>query len=160
MSDVDGVMTDGGMYYCEDGMELKKFNTHDGMGIMLLREKNVKTAIITKENTVIVNKRSEKLKIDHLCMGVDDKLSVAKELCKKENISLKETAYIGDDVNDIELLKNVGIAACPQNAVHMVKKIPGIIILAKNGGDGAVREFIDHLLLTCFNENSINLNKD
>jgi 3-deoxy-D-manno-octulosonate 8-phosphate phosphatase (KDO 8-P phosphatase) len=150
ISDVDGVMTDGGMYYCENGTELKRFHTHDGMGIELLREKNVKTAIITKEKTDLVTRRSEKLKIDHLYQGVDDKLAIAKEICQKENISLHETAYIGDDVNDIELLKNVGLAACPQNAVHQVKKIQRIMILTKGGGEGAVREFIDYILTTFY----------
>jgi 3-deoxy-D-manno-octulosonate 8-phosphate phosphatase (KDO 8-P phosphatase) len=150
ISDVDGVMTDGGMYYCENGTELKKFHVHDGMGMMLLREKKVKTGIITREDTVIIDKRAEKLKIDYVCKGATDKLSLAKDICAKEHISLKDVAYIGDDVNDIELLQHVGLAACPQNAVHKVKKLPGIMILTKNGGDGAVREFIDYILLTYF----------
>ena len=152
ISDVDGVMTDGGMYYCENGTELKRFHVHDGMGILLLREKNVKTAIITREDTIIIDKRAEKLKIDYVCKAATDKLTIAKDLCQKEQLSLSEVAFIGDDVNDIELLMQVGLAACPQNAVHRVKKIPGIMILTKHGGDGAVREFIDYILHTWYNE--------
>lgn len=148
LSDVDGVMTDAGMYYTETGDEFKKFNTHDGMGIKLLAKAGIKTGIITTEQTKIVERRAAKLKIDYLYQGkgFNGKLSAALEICEIENISIKEVAYIGDDINCIELLKEAGIAACPSNAVKAVKEIPEIIHLKKSGGDGAVREFIDMIL--------------
>ena len=148
LSDVDGVMTDAGMYYTESGDEFKKFNTHDGMGFQLLREAGIKTGIITSETTKIVERRALKLKVDYLCQGKQHggKLEAAKEICKKEGISLKEAAYIGDDLNCLALLTEVGLAACPANAVKRIKEIPGILMLEKKGGDGAVREFIDWIL--------------
>jgi YrbI family 3-deoxy-D-manno-octulosonate 8-phosphate phosphatase len=148
LTDVDGVMTDAGMYYTENGDEFKKFNTHDGMGLMLLKEKGIKRGIITTENTKIVERRAAKLKMDYLYQGkgFGNKLDAALEICSIEGISIKDTAYIGDDINCIELLQNVGIAACPANAVAAVKSIRGIILLKKNGGDGAVREFIEMIL--------------
>jgi YrbI family 3-deoxy-D-manno-octulosonate 8-phosphate phosphatase len=148
LTDVDGVLTDAGMYYTESGDEFKKFNTHDGMGLMLLKEKGIKRGIITTENTKIVERRAAKLKMDYLYQGkgFGNKLQAALEICEKERINIKDVAYIGDDVNCIELLKAVGFAACPANALPAVKAIPGIIHLKKSGGDGAVREFIDMLM--------------
>ncbi|MBS1627061.1 MAG: HAD family hydrolase [Bacteroidetes bacterium] len=148
LTDVDGVLTDAGMYYTESGDEFKKFNTHDGMGLMLLKERGIKRGIITTENTKIVERRAAKLKMDYLYQGKRDggKLNAALEICEKENISIKEVAYIGDDINCIELLQAVGLAACPANALAKVKAIKGIIQLEKKGGDGAVREFIDMIL--------------
>ncbi len=148
LTDVDGVLTDAGMYYTESGDEFKKFNTHDGMGLMLLKEKGIKRGIITTENTKIVERRAAKLKMDYLYQGkgFGNKLEAALEICEKEGISIKEAAYIGDDINCIELLQAVGLAACPANALPPVKAIPGIIQLQKSGGDGAVREFIDLIL--------------
>jgi len=148
LMDVDGVLTDAGMYYSENGDELKKFNTHDGKGIELLRNRGIKTGIITSENTKLNEKRAKKLKIDYLCQGVKDKLSTAIEICRRENISMDEVAYIGDDINDIELLSNVGVSACPANALSRIKSVPNIKILEKNGGEGAVRELVDILINT------------
>lgn len=145
ITDVDGVLTDSGMYYTENGDEIKKFSTYDGMGMELLRKANVKTAIITGENTELVRRRANKLKFDYLYMGINDKVAIANELCKKENITFDNIAYIGDDINDYELLKLVGIKACPKNAVQKIKDIPGIIQLNKEGGKGVVREFIEFL---------------
>jgi N-acylneuraminate cytidylyltransferase len=148
VTDVDGVLTDAGMYYDENGNELKKFNTHDGMGFKLLREKGIKTAIITSENTNIVKNRAKKLKADYLYQGRlhQGKLDAVKEICKQENIELGEVAYIGDDINDKELLEQVSLFACPRNAVDTIKSIPNIIKLKKAGGNGAVREFIEIIL--------------
>lgn len=145
LSDVDGVLTDAGMYYTESGDEFKKFNTHDGMAFTLLREAGIKTGMITSENTRIVENRAKKLKVDYLFQGAkgDGKLEAAKKICEAEKITLKELAYIGDDINCIPLLKAVGLAACPANAVKKVKEIPGIIQLKTKGGDGAVREFFE-----------------
>lgn len=148
LSDVDGVLTDAGMYYTESGDELKKFNTHDGMGFNLLAKEGIKTGIITTENTKLVERRAAKLKLDYLYQGkgFGNKLDAALEICAKEGITIQEVAYVGDDVNCISLLEAVGLAACPANAVKKVKAIPGIIHLEKKGGDGAVREFIDMIL--------------
>lgn len=145
-TDVDGTMTDGCMYYAENGIELKKFNFQDGMGFKILRDNGIKTAVITSESTNIVKKRADKLKIDYLSMGSWAKLEFVKNICEELNISLEEVAYIGDDINDIELLKAVRYKACPANAVKKVKAIEGIRILEHRGGDGAVREFIEILL--------------
>lgn len=148
LCDVDGTLTDGGMYYSENGDELKKFNTRDGMGFQLLREKGIKTGIITTEDTRIVENRAKKLKVDYLRQGKRDggKLAVAEEICRDMGITLTDVAYVGDDVNCIELLSAVGVAACPSDANEKVKSLPCIKILQKNGGDGCVREFIEMFL--------------
>ena len=145
-TDVDGTMTDGCMYYAENGIELKKFNFRDGMGFKLLRDAGIKTAIITTENTPIVQKRADKLKVDYLSMGTWKKLDFVKNVCNELNITLDEVAYIGDDINDIELLSAVKYRACPADAVEKVKSISEIIKLSNKGGEGAVREFIEYLL--------------
>ncbi len=123
LTDVDGVLTDGGMYYTESGDEFKKFNTRDGMAFELLRKAGIKTGIITSENTQIVARRAAKIKADYLYQGQRDggKLAAAKEICEKEGISLSEVAYIGDDLNCIGLLEKVGLAACPADAVNAGK---------------------------------------
>lgn len=145
-TDVDGTMTDACMYYAENGIELKKFNFRDGMGFKLLRDAGIKTAIITSENTPIVQKRADKLKVDYLSMGEWKKLDFIKKICEELNITLDDVAYIGDDINDYELLSAVKYKACPNNAVKKIKSINGIKILEHKGGDGAVREFIEFLL--------------
>jgi len=148
LTDVDGVLTDSGMYYSEAGDELKKFNTHDGMGLQLIREKGIKTGIVTSENTKLVERRFQKLKLDYLYQGKREggKLATVKELCAKEGITLDEVAYIGDDVNCFELLSSVGLAACPSDALDAIKNIPGIVQMKKKGGEGCVREFVEMIL--------------
>jgi YrbI family 3-deoxy-D-manno-octulosonate 8-phosphate phosphatase len=148
LSDVDGTLTDAGMYYGENGEEFKKFNTHDGKGFELLRKAGIKTGIITSENTKIVSNRAKKLKVDYLYQGLEHKgkLDIAKEICQKEGITLDEVAYIGDDINCKELLQSVGLAACPANALDEIKNISNIIKLSKKGGDGAVRDFVERIL--------------
>ena len=148
LSDIDGTLTDGGMYYSADGESFKKFHTHDGKGFELLRNNNIKTGLITTEINEINVKRFDKLKLDFLVQGVESngKLKTAIEICSKEGVSINEVAYIGDDVNCLELLQSVGLAACPNNSQAIIKNIPGIILLDKNGGDGAVREFANYIL--------------
>lgn len=147
LTDVDGVLTDAGMYYGEDGNELKKFNTRDGKGIELLRNAGIKTGIITSENTELVARRAEKLKVDHLFQGAKNKLEIVRKLCEEHKIGLEEVAYIGDDLNDFDVLSNVGLRACPADAMEKIRQIPGILILDRVGGSGAVREFVDaHIL--------------
>ena len=146
LTDVDGVLTDAGMYYTENGDELKKFNTHDGMGLKLIREAGVKTGIITTENTKMVERRAAKLKIDYLYQGAYPKVAAAQEIIDKEGVTWNEVAYIGDDVNCLELLSVVGLAACPADALPKVKALPGILHLTKKGGEGVVREFIEWIM--------------
>jgi 3-deoxy-D-manno-octulosonate 8-phosphate phosphatase (KDO 8-P phosphatase) len=145
ITDIDGVWTDGGMYYDAEGNEWKKFNTSDSAGVLFLRLLNIPVAIITGENTPIVSRRAKKLQIEHLYMGASDKLTVAKSLCRQLNIELSEVAYIGDDINDLELLAAVGRSAAPLNAPAYVKdKVHTIVPV--NGGDGAFRSFVEMYL--------------
>ena len=146
LSDVDGVLTDGGMYYTESGDEFKKFCTYDGMGFQLLKKTGVKVGILTTEDRDLNRRRAKKLGLDFDFHGAKDKLQIVKDLCVEENITIDEVAYIGDDVNCFGLLSHVGIAACPNNAMKKIKSIPNIIQLQKNGGEGVVREFIELIL--------------
>lgn len=148
ISDIDGTLTDGGMYYSENGDELKKFNTRDGMGFALLRKAGIKTAIITSEDRALNQRRAEKLNVDYIYQGKRDggKVAVAKEICEDLGISLNEIAYIGDDINCLDLLSVVGYAACPVDANEKVKCLSNIKIMTRKGGEGCVREFIENLL--------------
>ena len=146
LSDVDGVLTDAGMYYSENGDELKKFCTYDGMGFQLLRKAGIKVGILTSEDRMLNRKRSEKLSLDFDFHGAKDKLQIVKDLCVREGVSMNQIAYVGDDINCFELLSNVGVSACPQNAVDKIKLIPEIIILNKRGGQGVFREFSEMIL--------------
>ena len=148
LTDVDGTLTDGGMYYGESSEELKKFNTRDGMGLQLLQEAGIKTGIITSENTKIVENRAKKLKVDYLVQGKRDggKLAAAQDLCAQLNITLNEVAYIGDDVNCKELLSAVRVKACPADSMPSIIEIQGIHLMKKKGGEGCVREFAEMIL--------------
>lgn len=148
LTDVDGVLTDGSMYYTESGDEIKRFHTYDGMAFELLRKAGIKTGIVTSENTQIVARRAAKIKADYLFQGKRDggKLAAAEQICAEMGITMAEVAYIGDDINCLELLKAVGLPACPANARATVKKIPNILVLETKGGDGAVREFVERIL--------------
>lgn len=145
LTDCDGCLTDGGMYYSEKGDELKKFNTRDGMGFKLLREKGILTGIITSESVELNRRRAEKLKLDFLESGCTDKVSAIKKICDKENIDLKNVCYIGDDINDINAIKLVGFGCTPFNAIEEVKKVADYVT-NKNGGDGVIREVADIIL--------------
>ena len=145
VSDCDGCMTDGGMYYSEKGDELKKFNTKDGMAIKLLRESGIKTAIITGETVELNRRRAEKLKIDYYIEGCADKLSALTKICLENGISLDNVAYIGDDINDVEVMKNVGMACSPFDASEAVKDVCNYVTVCK-GGEGVIREVADLIL--------------
>ena len=145
LTDIDGVWTDGGMYYDQSGNELKKFNTSDSAGVKLLNYLGIPTVIITGENTEIVRRRSEKLNISYLYQGVKNKLSLAQKISNELKISLSEMAYIGDDYMDLNLLKEVGLSACPINAIEIVKNNVDWIINMK-GGDGVFRAFVEKYL--------------
>ena len=144
-TDVDGVLTDAGMYYAESGNEWKKFNTRDGMGIKLLQRAGLITAIVTQERTKLVARRAEKLAIPELHQGVMDKLSLVREMAARHGLTLKQVAYIGDDVNDLEALKAVGFSATPADGLPQVAAVVDYIC-QKKGGEGAVREIIEMIL--------------
>jgi N-acylneuraminate cytidylyltransferase len=148
LSDVDGVLTDGGMYYSENGDELKKFHTYDGVAFSQLKAKGILTGIITSEDRALNRRRAEKLQLDYAFHGVKNKLEVVEKLCEELGISLENVAYIGDDINCLDLLSRVGVAACPANATDRVKGIPGITILSKSGGEGVLREVAEIFSLT------------
>ena len=145
LSDVDGCLTDGGMYYSENGDESKKFNTKDGKGFELLRLAGVKTGIITAEDRLLNKRRAEKLKLDYHYHGVRNKLEVAIEIAKELNIDLSEVAYVGDDVNDLELIKAVGFSISPQDAVFEVRQASSYVA-QKRGGEGVIREAVEKIL--------------
>jgi 3-deoxy-D-manno-octulosonate 8-phosphate phosphatase (KDO 8-P phosphatase) len=145
ITDIDGVWTDGGMYYDQSGNELKKFNTTDSAGVLFARLLGIETAIITGEDTEIVSRRANKLKIKYVFQGVKNKLEIAKELCAKLNLQLSDVAYIGDDINDILLLDAVGFSAAPANAPGYVKSHAALVTKAA-GGEGAFREFVETIL--------------
>ena len=144
-TDVDGVLTDGGMYYTESGDELKKFNTRDGMGIKLLQRAGLITALITQEETKLVARRGEKLAIPEIHQRVFDKLSRLRDIAAHYQIALEHVAYMGDDVYDLETLQAVGFSATPADGMPPVKKTVHYICRLK-GGEGAVREVADMIL--------------
>ncbi len=145
LTDVDGVLTDAGMYYSETGDELKKFNTRDGMGLSLLRKAGILTGIITTENTKLVERRAAKLKLDILRQGVSDKAVVLTEILKELRLSPSQVAYIGDDLNDQGIIQSVGLSAAPADAVPAISSIVNYV--CKNrGGSGCVREFAEKIL--------------
>lgn len=144
LTDCDGCLTDGGMYYSEHGDELKKFNTKDGMGFSFLREKGILTGVITGEDVELNRRRVEKLKLDIYKPGCRDKASAIKELCRQYRIGLEDVVYVGDDVNDLEVIQMVGFGCCPADAVPQVKAAAKYVAAAK-GGEGVIREIIERL---------------
>lgn len=145
LTDCDGCLTDGGMYYSEHGDELKKFNTRDGMGFALLRNKGIVTGIVTSENVDLNRRRAQKLKLDVLEAGCKDKVAAVKTLCKKYNISLENVAYIGDDINDLDVIKMVGYGCCPADAMSQVRDVAKYVTKAK-GGEGIIREIVETII--------------
>jgi len=143
--DVDGVLTDAGMYYSESGDEWKKFNTRDGMGIKLLQRAGLITGLITMEETKLVARRAEKLAIPEVHQGARDKLTVLREMVARHGLTLQEAAYIGDDVNDLQALKAVGFSAAPADGLPSVRQAVDYVC-RKKGGEGAVREVTDLIL--------------
>ncbi|MDE7156328.1 MAG: HAD-IIIA family hydrolase [Muribaculaceae bacterium] len=144
LTDIDGVWTDGGMYYDQTGNEWKKFHTYDGMGVALAHKNNIPVGIITGEDTAIVDRRAKKLKVDYLFQGISDKLEVANKLCEKLKISLGDVAYIGDDLGDLELLGKVGFSGAPSNAIALIKETVDYVTITP-GGQGAFREFVEKI---------------
>jgi 3-deoxy-D-manno-octulosonate 8-phosphate phosphatase (KDO 8-P phosphatase) len=143
--DVDGVLTDAGMYYGPDGEVLKKFNTRDGLGLARVRAAGVAVAIISGEDSAIVHARAAKLKIDDVFSGVADKLEVLENLCAARNVDHDEVAYVGDDLNDLSAMKNVGLACAVADAAEPVKAVAHYVTHHR-GGDGAVREVCELII--------------
>lgn len=144
LSDVDGVLTDGGMYYTSSGDVMKKFHVRDGMGISLLRKNGIPTIIVTKESTEMVKKWSKNMNTK-LFDGIIDKEKILKKICQQYNVSPSEIAYIGDDVNDIPLLKLVGLAAVPKDGTQIAKKSCNYICQTTSG-NGVFREVAELIL--------------
>jgi 3-deoxy-D-manno-octulosonate 8-phosphate phosphatase (KDO 8-P phosphatase) len=143
--DVDGVLTDAGMYYGPDGEVLKKFNTRDGMGLARVRDAGVAVAIISGEDNAIVHARAAKLKIDEVFCGATDKRLAIEELCTRYQLDMSEVAFIGDDLNDLSALECVGLPCAVADAAEPVKAIAAYVT-QKRGGDGAVRELCEFLV--------------
>ena len=146
ITDVDGVLTDGGMYYTANGDIMKRFHARDGMGVTLLRKNNIPTIIITKEKTSMVKKWAKRMKIKKLFDGVQQKEKILDMVCAQFNVTQNEIAFIGDDVNDVELLKEVGFSAVPNDAI-LIAKNNSNYICEKKGGEGAFREMAEIILL-------------
>ena len=144
LMDCDGVLTDGGMYYGENGEALKKFNTLDGAGIALIKKQGLIPAIVTGESSKFAIERAKKLGID-CYYGIKDKLKCVKEIAQKNNVTLEKVIYIGDDLNDLEVIKKVGFSASPSSAQIEIRQNVNYITSAK-GGDGAVRELVNFLI--------------
>lgn len=146
ITDVDGVLTDGGVYYSSRGEELKCFSLRDGMGVQRLRELcQVETAIITSENSEIVSRRAEKLLIREIHLGVKDKLAVFQDLCTRLSLQPSEVAYIGDDYNDLEVLKACGLSAAPADALPKIRDIVDFVT-EHGGGHGAFRDLAELII--------------
>lgn len=145
LTDIDGVWTDGGMYYDQNGMELKKFHTYDSAGVLFAHHFGIPVGILTGEDTNIVKRRADKLKVNYLFLGCKDKFSVVSELCTQLGIELSDVAYIGDDINDIILLKVVGWAGVPSSAPEYIQELANVK-LSKKGGEGVFREFVENIM--------------
>ena len=145
--DVDGVLTDGGMYYSNSGDEFKKFNTKDGMGIKLAIEKGIKVGFLSNgKNDILINNRAKLLGVEYVYVGFEKKIIIFNQWLKELNIGYENVAYIGDDINDIEIMKLLECTACPNDAVMQVRGVAKYLLDLK-GGEGCVREFIDTYLL-------------
>lgn len=145
LTDIDGVWTDGGMYYDQTGNEWKKFSTYDSAGVLFAHQLNIPVGIITGENTNIVKHRAQKLHIEYVYQGVKNKVKKVEDIATILNITLEDVAYIGDDINDVALLRKVGFSATPANAKDYIKEEVQYVTTSK-GGSGAFREFVEKIL--------------
>ncbi|WP_104639670.1 KdsC family phosphatase [Helicobacter bizzozeronii] len=145
LCDCDGTLTDGGMYYLENGAQFKKFSVADGIGFELLKARGIKIGILTGEVTPIVEQRAKRLKMDYLYQGCtpEGKLEALQEICAQEHITPAQVAYVGDDINDLLVLEHVGFKGCVANAHPHLKALSGIVVSTKSGGEGGVRALID-----------------
>jgi len=145
VSDIDGVWTDGTMYYSDEGDAMRGFSTYDGMAVSLLKQKEIIIAIISGEDSAIVDSRTKKLGIKEVYLGEKEKIKRLRYLIKKYNLSLENVAYIGDDILDIECLESVGLSALSANS-PIIDQCEVDLVTKRRGGDGAFREFVDIIL--------------
>ena len=143
--DVDGTLTDGGIYRGNNGEELKRFNVKDGYAIVNAQKLGIEFGIITGRKSELVEIRAKELKIKYLYQGISEKTVILEEIIKKDSLSKEEIAYMGDDLNDLLIMKQVGLSGTPKDAVDEVIQVADFVS-KKNGGSGAVREFIEHIL--------------
>ena len=147
LTDVDGVLTDGCMYYSSRGEELKKFHTRDGMAVELLLQKNIKTIIVTREKSKIAVSRAKKIKIFKVYSNIKQKEVILNQICTKLKVTPREILFIGDDINDEKIMKLIGLSFAPSDATQTTKNIADIITNAR-GGQGVLREVTDEILLS------------
>ena len=143
--DVDGTLTDKGVFYSVDGIALKRFSVHDGMGIQLLHQSDIETLVISSDESEIIVKRADKLKIAHRVVAARRKSVEITKILLSCDITFQQVAYIGDDINDIEAMGMCGFSACPSDATDEVKKVVDFISDFR-GGDGAVRQICEMIL--------------
>ncbi len=145
--DVDGVMTDGGLYFSDEGDHIKKFDAKDGMAIAQLTKGGFQVGIISSGfSETAVKRRADMLGIQHCSVNKESKLTRLRNICASLDIDLNQVAMIGDDINDLEIFEVCGFSACPADAVPTVKNKVDLVLSA-NGGRGAIREFVDEYLL-------------
>ena len=145
-TDIDGVWTDGGVYYSSNGEALKKFNFRDGGGVVLANYAKIPILVLSGENSEPVSMRMKKLNIKEVHLGIKNKFNYLSEFCYKKSLDLSEVAYIGDDINDFRLIKECGYTSCPSDSSKTIKQICPNILKSK-GGEGAFREFVENILI-------------
>lgn len=145
LTDVDGCLTDGSVYYGPNHEKIKKFNMQDGMALKLLRENNILTGIISADNSEATRYRAEDLKFDFIYINIKDKLAKFEEILETNNLQKDEVAYMGDDIQDLCILNQVKVSVAPNNAVDEVKKVVSHIT-QKSGGNGAFREYAEYII--------------
>ena len=145
LTDCDGVLTDGGVYYSERGEEMKRFNIRDGMGVERLRNHGILTGIMTGEISPSVRTRAAKLRIEELHLGIKDKATCLHEILARTGLKAEEVAFIGDDINDVEILGLVGFSACPSDATSFARAIADFHCQAA-GGHGCFRELAEFII--------------
>ena len=145
LTDVDGVLTDGSLYYNDEGIVMKNFFVKDGMGAVLLKENGIEVGIVTSDDSGTAVARGKRLKLELVYCGVKDKKEIMNEVCFVRNLKPENIAFIGDDVNDLGIMQMAGLSACPNDAVDEVKKLADYVC-KKNGGRGAFRELADLII--------------
>lgn len=145
--DNDGTLTDGSVFYSENGELMKRYSVRDGTGVELLRNNNIKVGIMTREKTLFTVKRAEKLKMEYVFTGVEDKWGLALEILKDLKLLHEQMAFMGDDLNDIVIINNCYLSSCPYNAVNEVKSKVDFVS-DYDGGNGAFREFAEFILFS------------
>jgi len=143
--DLDGTLTDGGLYYLDDGSEMRKYHVQDGLGIVMALEAGIEVCLLTMSDTPAISRRAERLKIRRFEMGVRDKLPRIHAICADLGIGLEQVAHVADDVNDLSLLRGIGLPVAVANARPEVKAVARYVTAA-SGGNGAVREVCDLIL--------------